>query len=151
MIRSSLAICQLINALIGELKWLSSFVTGRTQAVVFNGDTSSPVKLVCGVPQGSTLVRCGLYRILPMKWPWHCITRTNLFIRWWNMSAVRLSTRMQHLPDSGVTNINGSLSSNRLKFNADKTEDRDRQQLLKFTRQSLNINDVSLAPVSKVR
>ena len=37
------------------LKWLTSFVTDRTQAVVFDGDTSSPVKLVCGVPQGSVL------------------------------------------------------------------------------------------------
>src|SRR5664279_4761390 len=37
------------------LKWLTSFVTGRTQAVSFDGNTSSPVKLICGVPQGSVL------------------------------------------------------------------------------------------------
>ena len=37
------------------LLWLTSFVTGRTQAVVFDGVTSSPVKLICGVPQGSVL------------------------------------------------------------------------------------------------
>ena len=32
------------------LKWLTSFVTGRTQAVSFDGNTSSPVNLICGVP-----------------------------------------------------------------------------------------------------
>ena len=37
------------------LKWLTSFVTGRTQAVAFDGEKSAPVNLVCGVPQGSVL------------------------------------------------------------------------------------------------
>ena len=37
------------------LKWLTSFVTGRTQAVEFDGVTSPPVTLICGVPQGSVL------------------------------------------------------------------------------------------------
>ena len=37
------------------LKWLTSFVTGRTQAVVFDGNSSPQVKLICGVPQGSVL------------------------------------------------------------------------------------------------
>ena len=37
------------------LKWLTSFVTDRTQAVVFGGKTSSPVKLIWGVPQCSVL------------------------------------------------------------------------------------------------
>jgi len=53
-----------------------------------------------------------------------------------------------------ITDIDGWLSSNRLKFNADKTEFiwlGKRQQFSKLTQQSLNINDVSLAPVSKDR
>jgi Reverse transcriptase (RNA-dependent DNA polymerase) len=37
------------------LKWLTSFVTGQTQAVVFDDATSSRVKLIYGVPQGSVL------------------------------------------------------------------------------------------------
>jgi len=50
--------------------------------------------------------------------------------------------------------IAGWLSLISLKFDADKTEFiwiGTRQQLLKLTQQSLNINNVSLAPVSKVR
>ena len=48
----------------------------------------------------------------------------------------------------------GWLSSNRLKFNADQTEFvwlGTRQQLLKVTHQSLVVNGVGVAPVSKVR
>jgi Reverse transcriptase (RNA-dependent DNA polymerase) len=37
------------------LKWLTSFVTGRTQAVAFDGNHSPQVKLICGIPQGSVL------------------------------------------------------------------------------------------------
>jgi len=53
-----------------------------------------------------------------------------------------------------IADIDCWLSSNRLKFNADKTEFiwlGTRQQLRKLTQQSLNINYVSLTPVSKVR
>jgi hypothetical protein len=50
--------------------------------------------------------------------------------------------------------MDGWLSSNRLKFNADKTEfiwPGTHQQLLMVAHQSLIINGVSVLPVSKVR
>jgi hypothetical protein len=37
------------------IKWLTSFVTDRTQAVQFDGVLSPAVKLICSVPQGSVL------------------------------------------------------------------------------------------------
>ena len=37
------------------LQWLVSFVTGRRQAVVFNGQTAPMTDLNFGVPQGSVL------------------------------------------------------------------------------------------------
>ena len=37
------------------LKWISSFLTGRTQAVVFRGTTSAYSTVKYGVPQGSIL------------------------------------------------------------------------------------------------
>jgi len=37
------------------LKWISSFLTGRTQAVVFHGATSAYSTVKYGVPQGSVL------------------------------------------------------------------------------------------------
>ena len=37
------------------LRWLTSFLTGRTQAVSYAGRTSPQCRLSCGVPQGSVL------------------------------------------------------------------------------------------------
>ena len=37
------------------LRWLTSFLTGRTQAVSYAGRTSQQCRLSCGVPQGSVL------------------------------------------------------------------------------------------------
>ena len=34
-------------------KWLTSYLTGRTQYVVYDGHKSSTLNLTCGVPQGS--------------------------------------------------------------------------------------------------
>ena len=38
-----------------ELRWLTSFLTGRTQAVSYAGRTSPQCRLSCDVPQGSVL------------------------------------------------------------------------------------------------
>ena len=37
------------------LKWFKSFLIGRSQQVHINGETSEPIILTCGVPQGSVL------------------------------------------------------------------------------------------------
>ena len=37
------------------LKWMKSYVVGRTQTVIVNRSISSMVKLSCGIPQGSVL------------------------------------------------------------------------------------------------
>ena len=37
------------------LNWFQSYLTGRTQSVVINGNNSQPRNLSCGVPQGSVL------------------------------------------------------------------------------------------------
>ena len=36
-------------------KWLTSYLTGRTQYVVYDGHKSSTLIMTCGVPQGSIL------------------------------------------------------------------------------------------------
>ena len=42
-----------IDALI--IKWISNFLSNRYQMVVINGDSSSPLAVTSGVPQGSVL------------------------------------------------------------------------------------------------
>ena len=37
------------------LKWITSFLTDRTQKVVVNGEQSDPHLVISGVPQGSVL------------------------------------------------------------------------------------------------
>ena len=36
-------------------KWINSWLSGRTQQVVLDGQTSDPVRVLSGVPQGSVL------------------------------------------------------------------------------------------------
>ena len=38
-----------------ELKWFESYLTNRKQVCSVNGQTSSPKKIMCGIPQGSKL------------------------------------------------------------------------------------------------
>ena len=37
------------------LTWLHNYLYGREQSVIVNGETSDPVKVISGVPQGSVL------------------------------------------------------------------------------------------------
>jgi len=141
------------------LKWLTSFVTDRTQAIVFDGTRSSPVKLICGVPQGSILdpLLFVLYAADVMIIALHHGVRIHAYAddlqTYVSYKAVNQNAAICQI-QACITDIDGWLSSNRLKFNADKTEFiwlGTRQQLRKLTQQSVHINDVSLAPVSKVR
>ena len=38
------------------IKWISNFLSNRYQMVVVNGDSTSPLAVTSGVPQGSVLV-----------------------------------------------------------------------------------------------
>ena len=38
-----------------ELNWFKSYLTNREQVCTINGNTSSPKKIICGIPRGSIL------------------------------------------------------------------------------------------------
>ena len=38
-----------------DLNWFKSYLTNREQVCTINGHTSSPKKIICGIPQGSIL------------------------------------------------------------------------------------------------
>jgi len=75
------------------LKWLTSFVTDRTQAIVFDDTTSSPVKLDVSSGKVQYWVRCCSY-CMPPTFD-HCTASWCTNSRIWHMSAVRLSIRTQ--------------------------------------------------------
>ena len=141
------------------LKWIASFVTDRTQAVAFDGNTSSPVKLICGVPQGSVLgpLLFVMYAAEVMRIAQShgvCIHAyaddLQIYV---SCKAVDQQAAASQIV-SCVDEIDRWMSSNRLKLNADKTEFiwlGTRQQLLKIIQKQLGVGGASIASVSKVR
>ena len=136
------------------LKWLSSFVTNRTQAVAYDGCTSLPIKLICGVPQGSVLgpLLFILYAADVMdiaKKHGVCIHAyaDDLQI-YMSCNAVNQQTAVAKIL-ACVADIDSWMSSNRLKLNADKTEFvwlGTYQQLRKISSQSLCVGGTNVTP-----
>jgi len=141
------------------LQWLTSFITDRTKAVAFGGKTFSHVKLICGVLQGSVLkpllfvLSAADDMKIAQSHGVHIQAYADDMQTYISCKAVNQIAATCQI-ESCVEDIDGWLLSNRLKFNADKTEFiwlGTHQQLLKVTHQSLVINGVSVRPVSKVR
>jgi ribonucleases P/MRP protein subunit RPP40 len=126
------------------LKWLTSFITDRTQAAVFGGATSSLVKPICGVLQGSVLgpLLFVLYAADVLTIALHHGVRVNAFAgdlhTYVSCKAVNQNVAIWQI-QACITDIDGWLSSNRLKFSVDKTELTwlgTRQQLCNLAHQS---------------
>ena len=84
------------------LHWITSFLTDRTQAVVFCGERSSVCRLNCGVPQGSVLgpllfilYRADVIRIGSMGVKVHCYADdTQLYISGSEKDATTTASRV---------------------------------------------------------
>ena len=104
------------------LRWLTSFLTGRTQAVSYAGRTSPQCRLSCGVPQGSVdLFFLFFIRQMSSKLPWDAefeSTYMPMTPRSTSVAPPRIVNPLRTRLLACVSEIESWMSSNRLKLNA---------------------------------
>ena len=135
------------------LAWIRSFLTKRTQQVVFNGHSSSKVTVASGVPQGSVLgsLLFLLYYTadIPLTASDHRIKAhfyaddEQLYLFGRAGEAESIISRVTEC----ITDIYTWMSSNRLKLNSDKTQfiwlgSRYQRQKVDITSIQLGISEV---------
>ena len=124
------------------LRWMTSFVTGRTQQVVYNGQLSPIELLRYGVPQGSVL---GLYTadvsqiatnhgLSQHQYADDCQVYLSVQVQDAALAATRLS--------SCITDIAAWMSSSRLRLNPSKTV-----VIWLGSRQQVGKSDVHAVPI----
>ena len=143
------------------LRWLTSFLTGRTQAVSYAGRTFPHCRLACGVPQGSVLGPL-LFVLYPSAVTEIAMGRgirihvyaddTQIYDSCAASDRQLAATRLLDC----VSEIESWMSSNRLKLNTSKTEFiwiGTRQQLSKVDEEVLMrmVCGHSVTPTVKVR
>ena len=112
------------------LKWIRSYLSGRTQAVNINGSLSSFIELCYGVPQGSVL---GPLFFTIYSAPVADIARkhgvqvhmyaddTQLYLPF-DLHNAESETNTRKRMELCIVDINAWMTSNKLKLNDDKTE-----------------------------
>ena len=142
------------------LRWITSYLTDRTQRVVRAGSSSSAImKLDSGVPQGSVLgpVLFLLYTVDILKiinqhgLHGHCYADdTQTYVHCSVAAASEIHLRL--LPC--IESIDSWMAVNRLKLNGDKTEFMwvgSKRNLQKIQQNALPVSGASVVPTSVVR
>lgn len=144
-------LCNRLSASFGirgsVLAWIKSFLHGRTQTVIFNGETSMKSAVSCGVPQGSVLgpILFLLYTADVIEIAnRHGVNvhsyadDTQLYV---HTPANRIAEQSSKLT-ACITDIESWMCSNRLKLNTEKTQFTvfgSRYQLAKITTTSVSL------------
>ena len=137
------------------LRWLTPFLTGRTQAVSYAGRTSPQCQLSCEVPQGS-IPRSLLFTLYTAYVIGITLRRgvrihvyaddTQIYVSCAASDRQPAATRLL----ACISEIESWMSSNRLKLNASKTEFiwiGTRQQLSKAEEEALMVCGQSVTPM----
>ena len=112
------------------LRWISSYLEGRTQSVVYKGNTSAPKQVLQGVPQGSVLgpVLFSLYTsqicdiLCHHQMQFHLYADdTQIYINF-NIRLPSSADRARLCAQNCIADIQAWMSANMLKLNGDKTE-----------------------------
>ena len=156
MIKRLLKSCGLSGSV---LNWFTSYLDGRTQRVVFNGASSAPSAVSCGVPQGSVLgpVLFTLYTadLVPLIQrhkvnPHLYADDAQIYGRCRPADAATLQCRAS----ACLQDVADWMSSNRLQLNSSKTEvmwvASDRKQHL-LPNNPFSVSDALIKPVLCVR
>ncbi len=142
------------------LRWLTSFLTDRTQTVNFAAQRSAPFKLTCGVPQGSVLgpILFNMYTadVIRIAASFgvtvHCYADdVQLYVHCLAKDSQTAVARLL----ACIEAIDNWMRSNRLKMNPDKTQCiwlGTRQQLAKISIEQLHLHDGTvITPSTSVR
>ena len=95
-----------------ELKWFESNLTNRKQVCSINGQTSSPKKIMCGIPQGSKLG--SLLFLLFINDMTDCLEKTTL-----NADDTEISSSSDNF-DTLIENLNYDLNNIRKRHSKNK-------------------------------
>ena len=144
------------------LGWFSSYLSGRSQRVLFEGSTSDSFDLRFGVPQGSclgpllfVLYASKLFEIVEVHLPdAHCFADdTQLYLSFDPNSSTDL-VKLLDAMERCISDLRKWMYQDKLKINDDKTEFLvigSKHQLQKIDNCSVRVGTIDIKPVSEVR
>ena len=144
------------------LQWFSSYSSGRSQRVLFEGATSDSFDLRFGVPQGSCLgpllfvvYASKLFEIVQVHLPnAHCFADDTQLYLSFNPNSPTDQVKALEAMERCISDLRKWMYRDKLKINDDKAEFLvigSRQQLLKINHSSVRVGTIDIKPVKVVR
>ena len=144
------------------LEWFSSYLSGRSQRILFDGIKSKSFDMIFGVPQGSCLgpllfvmYISKLLEIVQTHLPdAHCFADDTQLYLSFNPNNPDDQVDAVYAMERCISDLRKWMYQDKLKINDDKTEFiiiGSRQQLLKINPCSIRVGSTNIKPVSEVR
>ena len=144
------------------LEWFSSYLSGHSQRVLFEGATSDSFDLHFGVPQGSCLglllfvvYASKLFEIVQDHLPnAHCVADSTQLYLSFNPNGPTDQAMALEAMEGCISDLCKWMYRDKIKINDDKTEFLvigSRQQLLKIHHCSVHVGTIDIKPVKVAR